>query len=1004
MKIFINILFLLIIFSCSDEKKYSSSEDLNLDVLDRIDKAWTLMYQESYEELEYNIMNLGKVCNSFPENDLHFDVFVACKALLFDFALGFLNDDEVYESDVLAIQEIFEEAKTITDLIISLDYTNETFYDFIEVLVDYLNKQLYLDNRIIDLNYIYECLDAISIDDLYFDARENQIISKIYRLEGNLNEAILYSKKSIDNYESYFDTNNWIILGEKNNLAELYFDIDNLAESRKILIEIISNTSFDEFPTQHLKSWDTLTSIEGYYGNFEQEFVYRKIFFQKYFYAIGVLGIWNSEIDDAYLEEFSINLDFLDCQASSKAIDEFYKIDEVRKSKYGDEYVVTFWIDIELQILKNKLNCSQNEKMFSNYQNQIISILASRVNEIFDPYELYQFSLFLIALDQENDEVYRLHLAFTKRIKEILDEIFIGINEGEYDNVFDQYLTDTVIFPLTFNLDLLKKYNPEILEESFYYIDIVLNYFLKNSYITTNSNAYKYLKKELTSHLIEKDFIQEALNYYEILNDFEAKKLSKIQSTNLIKDDNPLYESSILSNSYKYINECRNKNCGRSSKKIINKILNSVSSLDKDTISLALYLEKNNTNGILNIIKEEYETIDKKNKFLNQETNFEGTKTSFIEESIIKRINNIDNIDQTDIQKLYDFLYPKIELSEIQSNLNKNTLIISSTFLELRNSYFLLNIFISKNIFDLQIKKLDSSKNIVKKFYELNQISSSLRNLENTEEIKKMSKEISELIFGDMSYLIDDNENIFFTSNFHSQHNPNLLSFNDKWLLESHNLGYFLDWGNINKNNFKPHKEYIGFGNINYKDHEKKYVSLPETEEEIRNSSNNFLTSEIYFGDDANEKIINGLKNDNLIVHFATHNTNISKYGFNNIPALILSKKYDDGFIDAFEIQDIDFTNSDIILSACSTLYSNDNYESFSRLIRAFKISGSRSIMATRWDVESQSAVLISEKYTNNLGEGRTPYKAISDAQRSIIYSNEYSHPVFWAPYMTIVN
>ena len=60
--------------------------------------------------------------------------------------------------------------------------------------------------------------------------------------------------------------------------------------------------------------------------------------------------------------------------------------------------------------------------------------------------------------------------------------------------------------------------------------------------------------------------------------------------------------------------------------------------------------------------------------------------------------------------------------------------------------------------------------------------------------------------------------------------------------------------------------------------------------------------------------------------------------------------------------------------------------------------------MATRWDVESQSAVLISEKYTNNLGEGRTPYKAISDAQRSIMYSNEYSHPVFWAPYMTIVN
>ena len=110
----------------------------------------------------------------------------------------------------------------------------------------------------------------------------------------------------------------------------------------------------------------------------------------------------------------------------------------------------------------------------------------------------------------------------------------------------------------------------------------------------------------------------------------------------------------------------------------------------------------------------------------------------------------------------------------------------------------------------------------------------------------------------------------------------------------------------------------------------------------------------------------------------------------------------DDGFLDAFEIQKLNLQNSDIILSACSTLYSNDSDENFSKLIRSFKISGARSIMATRWDIESFSAVKFSSEYINLISSGIRPGEAVSKMQRSFISSQNYYHPFYWGPYIAV--
>ena len=154
------------------------------------------------------------------------------------------------------------------------------------------------------------------------------------------------------------------------------------------------------------------------------------------------------------------------------------------------------------------------------------------------------------------------------------------------------------------------------------------------------------------------------------------------------------------------------------------------------------------------------------------------------------------------------------------------------------------------------------------------------------------------------------------------------------------------------------------------------------------------------------EKKILSTDQQNSIVHFATHNSAVQKNDFISVPALVIYKDdLSDGYLDVFDIQKIDFKNSDIVLSACSTSASlANNTHAFSGLIKSFKISGAKSIMATRWDIESYSAVEFSSRYINLLSQNFSSDEAVSNIQRSFIESDNYNHPFFWGGYIAISN
>ena len=94
-----------------------------------------------------------------------------------------------------------------------------------------------------------------------------------------------------------------------------------------------------------------------------------------------------------------------------------------------------------------------------------------------------------------------------------------------------------------------------------------------------------------------------------------------------------------------------------------------------------------------------------------------------------------------------------------------------------------------------------------------------------------------------------------------------------------------------------------------------------------------------------------------------------------------------------------------VVLSACNTGYASGSAgDSMSSLLRGFFAAGARSVLATQWAVESESAKELTVQTFRSLAQTPTWSKAdaLSQTQRDMIagkFGSMYRHPYFWAPY-----
>ena len=167
--------------------------------------------------------------------------------------------------------------------------------------------------------------------------------------------------------------------------------------------------------------------------------------------------------------------------------------------------------------------------------------------------------------------------------------------------------------------------------------------------------------------------------------------------------------------------------------------------------------------------------------------------------------------------------------------------------------------------------------------------------------------------------------------------------------------------------------------------------------------------SRLVVGPAATETLFRGTAASHDRIHLATHGY------FNHQNPLLSGLELEpdgqnDGLLELHEIISLDLNAELVSLSACETGLSSGYFstvpvgDDFVGLTRAFLAAGSRSVLATLWQVDDRSTGILMEDFYRQLHENSEQSKArrLANAQRSLRASSRYAHPFFWAPFTMV--
>jgi CHAT domain-containing protein/tetratricopeptide (TPR) repeat protein len=194
--------------------------------------------------------------------------------------------------------------------------------------------------------------------------------------------------------------------------------------------------------------------------------------------------------------------------------------------------------------------------------------------------------------------------------------------------------------------------------------------------------------------------------------------------------------------------------------------------------------------------------------------------------------------------------------------------------------------------------------------------------------------------------------------------------------------------------------------------------ALPETRDEVLSLAKLLgadPSRSVYLGDQASRQ--NALKKDLSsfnVLAFATHGLIPGDVPGLNQPALALTSQDPTGFLlTAQDILGMRLNADWVILSACNSAAGDGaSADALTGLGRSFFYAGSRSVYATHWPVESDSArQLVLKTLEVYQGQGLGRAAAAGAAARHLLKNvttqmeNQhvsYAHPAFWAPYVVV--
>ena len=194
---------------------------------------------------------------------------------------------------------------------------------------------------------------------------------------------------------------------------------------------------------------------------------------------------------------------------------------------------------------------------------------------------------------------------------------------------------------------------------------------------------------------------------------------------------------------------------------------------------------------------------------------------------------------------------------------------------------------------------------------------------------------------------------------------------------------------------------------------------LPDTRDELRAIAGTLRANEatdLKFGAAATRESVlaasqSGLLARKRVVAFATHGLMADDLPHLTQPALALAatgKEAEDPLAPLLTLDDVMSLrlNADwVLLSACNTAASDGSAaEALSGLARGFFFAGARSILATYWAVESESAKLLTAAtfahYVANVTARKS--ESLRQAMLGVMAKPDFDHPAFWAAYALV--
>lgn len=168
--------------------------------------------------------------------------------------------------------------------------------------------------------------------------------------------------------------------------------------------------------------------------------------------------------------------------------------------------------------------------------------------------------------------------------------------------------------------------------------------------------------------------------------------------------------------------------------------------------------------------------------------------------------------------------------------------------------------------------------------------------------------------------------------------------------------------------------------------HDWSFGELPFSEEEVHRIARHFPRKHVLTGAVATEEAVKAEIGGATCVHFATHGLLDPSEPL--MSGLVLAQDEDpseDGFLQVYEILDLDLRADLVVLSACSTgLGRLVRGEGVVGLTRAFLHAGARQLLISLWEIGDRSTVSLMESfYETRFGDGQPADRSLQGAQRA---------------------